>query len=159
VAIISAGFIATMFSIRAFVSTGTRIPMGILANRLTTPGVMALSLLLMGLALVGISQTTDTVLLTVFLGLEGVGFGGFVTAGQAFIAEISTNQTRGTAMGIYRMAASIGSAGGPVLLGVVASQWSLSLVFLGTGACVLTGAVAVGWTVPWRRVFKRRPPL
>jgi MFS family permease len=57
VAIISAGFIATMFSIRAFVSTGTRIPMGILANRLTTPGVMALSLLLMGLALANEKRT------------------------------------------------------------------------------------------------------
>jgi MFS transporter, DHA1 family, multidrug resistance protein len=156
VAIISAGFIATMFSVRAFVSTGARIPMGILSNKLTTAGVMAVSLLLMGLALVGISQTTDPVLLTLFLGLEGIGFGGFVTAGQAFIAEISTNQTRGTAMGIYRMAASVGSAGGPILLGVIASQWSLATVFLLTGIFVLAGAFGVGLTVPWRRVFSRR---
>jgi MFS transporter, DHA1 family, multidrug resistance protein len=157
VAIISAGFIATMFSVRAFASTGARIPMGIMANRLTTAGVMTVSLLVMGFSLVGISQTTDPTLLMFFLALEGVGFGGFVTAGQAFIAEISTNQTRGTAMGVYRMAASAGSAGGPILLGFVASQWSLGIVFLLTGVFVLAGAIGVGWTVPWRRVLLPRP--
>jgi MFS transporter, DHA1 family, multidrug resistance protein len=157
VAIISAGFIATMFSVRAFASTGVRIPMGILANTLTTSGVMTISLVIMGLSLIGISQTTDTTLLTIFLALEGIGFGGFVTAGQAFIAEISTNQTRGTAMGIYRMAASVGSAGGPVLLGVIASQWSLGTVFLLTGIVVLIGAMGVAWTVPWRRIILGRP--
>lgn len=157
VAIISAGFIATMFSVRAFASTGVRIPMGILASHITTSGVMTISLLIMGLSLIGISQTTDTTLLTIFLALEGIGFGGFVTAGQAFIAEISTTQTRGTSMGIYRMAASAGSAGGPVLLGLIASQWSLGTVFLLTGMVVLIGAMGVAWTVPWRRIILGRP--
>ena len=157
VAVISAGFIATMFSVRAFASTGVRLPMGMLATRLTTAGVMSISLLVMALALIGISQTTDPALLTAFLALEGIGFGGFVTAGQAFIAEISTNQTRGAAMGIYRMAAAVGSAGGPVIMGVVASQWSLSTVFLLTGLLVLAGAAGLGWTVPWRRIFTPRP--
>ncbi len=157
VAIIGAGFIATMFSVRAFASTGARIPMGILSNRVTTAGVMSFSLLLMGIALIGISLSTNAAVLTILLALEGIGFGGFVTTGQAFIAEISTTRTRGTAMGIYRMAAAAGSAGGPVLLGVVASQWSLSTVFLLTGTLVVAGAAGVAWTVPWRRVFARRP--
>ncbi len=157
VAIISAGFIATMFSVRAFASTGIRLPMGMFATKITTAGVMSLSLLMMGIALIGISQTTDPVLLTILLAFEGIGFGGFVTAGQAFTAEISTNQTRGTAMGIYRMAASAGSAGGPILLGVIASQWSLGTVFLLTGIVVLIGAAGVAWTVPWRRIILGRP--
>lgn len=157
VAVISAGFIATMFSVRAFASTGVRLPMGMFATRITTAGVMSLSLLLMGLALIGISQTVDPLVLTILLALEGIGFGGFVTAGQAYIAEISTNQTRGAAMGIYRMAAAAGSAGGPVLLGVIASQWSLGTVFLLTGVFVLIGAFGVGWTVPWRRLVTPRP--
>jgi MFS family permease len=159
VAVISAGFIATMFSIRAFISTGVRLPMGIFSAWITTAGVMSLSLLCMGIALIGISQTTDTLLLTVFLAMEGVGFGGFVTAGQAFTAEVSTGRTRGTAMGIYRMAGALGSAGGPVIMGWLASQWSLSLVFLVTGIAVLIGAGVVGWTVPWRRVFTRRSAM
>jgi MFS family permease len=157
VAVISAGFIATMFSVRAFASTGVRLPMGMFATRITTAGVMAVSLLLMGVALVAISLTTDPVVLTVLLAIEGIGFGGFVTAGQAYIAEISTNQTRGTAMGIYRMAAAAGSAGGPILLGLIASQWSLSIVFLLTGVLVLVGAAGVAWTVPWRRIILGRP--
>jgi MFS transporter, DHA1 family, multidrug resistance protein len=157
IAVISAGFIATMFSVRAFASTGVRLPMGMFATKITTAGVMSLSLVMMGLALIGISQTTDTLLLTMLLALEGIGFGGFVTAGQAFIAEISTDQTRGTAMGVYRMAAAAGSAGGPVLLGLIASQWSLSTVFLLTGVFVLVGAAGVAWTVPWRRVLLPRP--
>lgn len=157
VAVISAGFIATMFSVRAFASTGVRLPMGMFATKITTAGVMSLSLMTMGLALVGISLTTEPVVLTILLALEGMGFGGFVTAGQAFIAEISTNQTRGTAMGIYRMAASAGAASGPVILGLIASQWSLGTVFFLTGIFVLIGAVGVGWTVPWRRIILGRP--
>jgi MFS transporter, DHA1 family, multidrug resistance protein len=140
-ALIGPATIAPMFSVRAFTSTVFRMPMGLLSSYISPAGVMILSLLTIGVTLLGISQTTNPMMLTILLAVEGIGFGGFVTAGQAFIAEHSDSDTRGTAMGVYKMAGAIGATAGPLALGIIASEWGLSAVFIVTGMTVMLGVI------------------
>lgn len=135
--------IGTMFSLRSFISTGARLPMGFLAASTSTGAVMALSLGLIGLALLGIGQSASPTWLALFLVAEGIGFGGFVTAGQAFIAEHAADEVRGTAIGVNRTVSGLGNTVSPLALGAVASTWGIAAVFRLTGVFVIAGALVI----------------
>ena len=91
-----------------------------------------------------ISRTTVSLPLGMLLAGEGIAFGMFLTSGQAFVTEHSTEDNRGTAIGVYSMAGSIGATMGPFVLGLVADVWGLAAVFQITGALVFTG-IGVLW--------------
>ena len=66
------------------------------------------------------------------------------------MTEHSTEFDRGTALGVYAAAGSIGGAVAPFILGVVADTWGLPAVFRSTGALVLVG-ISVLWYMDHRR--------
>jgi MFS family permease len=132
--------INTMFSGRAFTSTLARLPTGVLTNRVSSWLVIASALALAVGSVFMMSQTTSIPLLALLLVLEGVAFGAFLTAGHAFIAQHSTIMTRGTSIGVYATAGSMGSTFSPILLGIVADVFGVRAVFL---VCGVLGAVAL----------------
>jgi MFS family permease len=79
--------------------------------------------------------------------IEGIGFGGFVTTGQAFVAEHSSGESRGTAIGIYRASSGVGNTVSPLVLGVVASTWGLNAVFQLTSAMLLVGVAVFAMVI------------
>jgi MFS family permease len=100
---------------------------------------MITALVIAMLMIVSLSWVTDPVLLTILLAGEGIGFGIFLTSGQAFITENFAESDRGAAMGVYSMTGSIAATAGPFVLGAVADLWNLRAVFWITGAAVLLG--------------------
>ena len=142
--------IGSMFAVRSFMSALSRVPTGFLTTRLPSAGLMAAALVLVTFSVVSMSFTTTPALLGVFLAGEGIAFGMFITSGQTFVSEHASEADRGTAIGIYSTAGSIGSTAGPFFLGLIANWWGIATTFRVTGAMVFVGIVVL-WLLSLRQ--------
>jgi DHA2 family multidrug resistance protein-like MFS transporter len=134
-----------MFAVRAVVSTVARLPCGMLAGAVGSRQVMIGALGLELAAILGMGSTERPVALGALLALEGIAFGGFLTAAHAFIAEHTVAETRGAAIGLYSAAGSIGSTLAPLGLGLVATELGLAAVFFVTAGLLVVGLAVLGW--------------
>lgn len=71
-------------------------------------------------AMLVLSHTAQPWLMVVVLVGEGLAFGAYRVSGQTFIADQTTAENRGTAVGLNAIAGSIGVTAAPAGLGVVA---------------------------------------
>jgi len=142
--------IGSMFSIRALVSTLVRVPTGLLATKFSGRSLMVISLALVTIVVVSVSYTTDPVALAALLTVEGITWGMFLTSGQSFVTQHASNSDRGTAIGIWSTAGSVGATAGPFILGLIADGWGIATVFRATGAMVSIG-VALLWYMSLRQ--------
>jgi len=133
--------IGTMFAVRAGVSAAGRIANSMLAKKVGNLVVMVAGLIVIDLAIFGVGLTTSPVAITVFLGLEGLAYGGFMVAGLTYVSNHTTAENRGGAGGVYSMAAGIGASFAPWILGVVAQQWGIRSVFFVTGSAMAVGVL------------------
>ncbi|MCU1544425.1 MAG: putative MFS-type transporter [Microbacteriaceae bacterium] len=78
---------------------------------------LALGIFVLGSALAGFSQGTDT--LIVFRVLQGLGAGGLAALSQIIMADIISPRDRGKYAGLFGGVMAIGTVGGPLLGGVV----------------------------------------
>ncbi len=99
-------------------------------------------------------QTRQRVVLSILLILEGVAFGSFLTSGQIFVAQHSSADTRGAAVGAYSAAGSLSSIFSPVVLGVVADLGGVQTVFWLTGLVVLLGIVLIAYLYSGRNLLQ-----
>jgi len=137
--------IGTMFALRALMSASARLPTGVFSSRISPRKLMIAALGLAAAAIVAISGSADATLLTVLLAIEGVAYGMFLTSGQAYVTQNSSEETRGAAVGIYSTAGGIGSTGGPFILGLIAQQWGLQAVFWAMAVMIVVCIAAVLW--------------
>ena len=141
-----------MFSVRAFFSTVTRLPAAIIGARISRWFFMLVALAVMGLVALAMSFTDRIVVLSILLVCEGIAFGSVLAVGQSFVAEHSTQETRGAAIGMYSTVGSLGSTFSPLLLGIAADSWGIFAVFRLTAAVIGVGlAVIVALYVVGRR--------
>jgi MFS family permease len=139
---ISEGAIGTMFAIRALVSAASRFPNSMLARRVGGKPILLIALFLEVIVMFSIAVTGQRVLLTLLLAAEGLAFGAYLVAGQTYIAERTTRETRGAAVGVYSTASNLGGTAAPILLGLIAGRWGIASVFT-----VAAGALGVGFVV------------
>jgi len=78
---------------------------------------LALGLFVLGSALAGFSQNTDT--LIVFRIFQGLGAGGLAALSQIIMADIISPRDRGKYAGLFGGVMAIGTVGGPLLGGLV----------------------------------------
>ena len=78
---------------------------------------LALAIFVVGSALAGFSQDTNT--LIVFRVLQGLGAGGLAALSQIIMADIISPRDRGKYAGLFGGVMAIGTVGGPLLGGVV----------------------------------------
>ncbi|MEZ4622003.1 MAG: MFS transporter [Caldilineaceae bacterium] len=120
--------LGTMFALRGLASAAARIPTGLMADhfgRILMIGGLCSAVVIM----VTLALSRAPLLITVLLIADGIAYGLFLTAGQTHVTALAAEGDRGRAMGIYTMAGSIGSAAGPVLMGIVAEWFGLAIVF------------------------------
>lgn len=134
--------IGTIFAVRALVSAASRFPNSMIARRVGGKPVLLAALCLEVFVMFGIARTGNAILLTLLLVAEGMAFGAYLVAGQTYIAERTTRETRGAAVGVYSTASNLGGTVAPVLLGIIAGRWGIASVFTVTGY-----ALAVGFTL------------
>ena len=145
--LISEGTIGMMFAIRALVSAASRFPNSMLARRVGGKPILLIALFLEVIVMFSIAMTGQRILLTILLAAEGLAFGAYLVAGQTFIAERTTRETRGAAIGVYSTASNLGGTAAPILLGLIAGRWGIASVFtvaayaLGIGFIVCAGGM------------------
>jgi len=133
--------IGAMMATRALVSTSVRLPTGMLTTRIASERLMMIALMIGTLMMLAMCCVSAPLPLTLLLAGEGICFGMYLTAGQAYVTESVAQPDRGTAMGLYSMTGSLASAVGPFLMGVVGDSFGLRAVFLFTGILVFCGLV------------------
>ena len=133
--------IGLMFAVRALVSTLGRLPNGIISRYLGNRAVMLVAIGLDVIVMFAIGRTANPGWLTVLVAFEGLAFGAYLVSGQSYVADRTAIENRGTAVGIYSTASSIGGTVGPLALGLAAGAWGLSSVFTATGWTLTVGLV------------------
>nr|WP_307507733.1 DHA2 family efflux MFS transporter permease subunit [Clavibacter sp. B3I6] len=78
---------------------------------------LALAIFVLGSALAGFSQNTET--LIAFRVLQGLGAGGLAALSQIIMADIISPRDRGRYAGLFGAVMAVGTVGGPLLGGVV----------------------------------------
>lgn len=146
---LSAATIGALFALRALVSAFGRLPNGMLARALGNQAVMLAALILDALAMLALAFAHQTWLLAVLLICEGLAFGAYLVSGQTFIADRTTVENRGAAVGLYAMAGSIGATAAPASLGAVAARWGLAATFGITSALLAVGIVVMIVGLVW----------
>lgn len=137
---ISEATIGTLFAIRAFVSAAGRIPNSVVTRHVGSQPILLGALVVQVIVMFGIAQTTSTFWLAVLLAFDGFAFGGYLVAGQTWIAERTEPEYRGAAVGLYSVSSSIGGILAPLLLGVIAEVWNVGLVFSINAWILVAGA-------------------
>lgn len=140
---LSALAIGSLYTIRALASTGTRLPIGVFCTPIGSRRLMIAAMALSGAALIGLALRADYATMAVLLAVEGISFGMFLTAGQAFVSQHVSPQQLGTALGSYNTAGGISATISPLLLGMVAASISLPAVFIVVGTLILGGAMVL----------------
>lgn len=87
--------------------------------------------------------------------IQGVGVAGIEANGMAMVADIFPERERGKAIGFYMSIIGAGAVGGPVIGGVLVSQFGWRSIFI-AGVVVGVAALLVAAAV-LRRVDARRP--
>jgi MFS family permease len=154
---ISQATIGTMFAVRALVSAAGRIPNSIVTKAVGDQPVLFGALALQVVVLLGIAWTDDVVLLTILLALDGLAFGGYLVAGQTYVADHTDIAHRGAAVGLYSALGSIGGITGPLALGIVADVWDVRTTFTVNGVVMIAGCVLylIGTIVTGVRIWSR----
>lgn len=143
------GALGNMFAVRALLSSGARLPTGLLTMRIPSRSLLIASLGVALLVFATMAGVTLPWLLGVLLAIEGVAYGIFLTSGQAYVSEHSTEACRGGAVGVYSTAGGIGSTAAPLLLGPIADVWGIRTVFWLTATMMgvsMLAAWAIGMT-------------
>src|SRR3954453_14866514 len=135
--------IGTMFAFRAVASSSIRLPGGALAGRIGSRKLVIAAILIEATAIAGIASTDSNPALTLWLMLEGLAFGVFLTSSQAYLAENTVAESRGAAIGFYSMVGGIGSTVAPLVLGFVGDVASIPAAFYIGSAFMLAGLAAM----------------
>lgn len=140
----SALAISALFTARALASTLARLPAGLASSPRTSHWLMVAAMACAGSALLLIVAFRSYPAFLGALVLEGVSYGTFLTAGQAFVIQHAAAESRGATLGAYNMAGALSTALSPLLVGAL-SQWlGLDVVLASVGVVILSGAALVG---------------
>jgi MFS family permease len=142
--------VSSMFSLRAFGSMLTRLPFGMLSNRVPRATLMMIALACLCVAVFAMGGISLVPILAALLVVEGIAFGLNLTVGQAAVTEGVGDDERGAAIGLHGTAGSIGSTLSPLLLGALAGVAGIAAVFQITTALALA-ALIVAWLTLGRR--------
>lgn len=135
--------IGTMFALRAVASSSIRLPGGALAGRIGSRKLVIVAILIEATAIAGIASTESHRALTLWLMLEGLAFGVFLTSSQAYLAENTVAASRGAAIGFYSMIGGVGSTVAPLVLGFVGDVASIPTAFYIGAGFMLAGLAAM----------------
>ena len=154
------GVVAACYYIGTFVFAA---PLGRLSDHIGRKPVIVAGVALYAVASGLFVSTTHPVWFMLFRLLEGMGAAAVTPAGQALIADLSTEETRSRAYGWYTTAQFGGLVAGPLLavplynLGGGQGKWAFYAIFLfGSALSAITTVVLLFTIKEKKRVWQRR---
>lgn len=148
---LSAATLGSFFALRSFVSALGRLPNGMIARAFGNRAVLFAALGIETIMMFALAFSTAPWLLALLLACEGLAYGAYLVAGQSYIADETTAANRGTAVGLYGMASSIGGIAAPAGLGFLASNVGLPAVFIATGWLLVAGLIVIAAGSVWAK--------
>jgi MFS family permease len=139
---LTAATLGSFFALRAFVSALDRLPNALVVRAFGNRAVLFAALAIEAAIMFAMAHVTAPALLALLLAGEGLTYGAYLVAGQAYIADQATAENRGTATGLYGMAASLGGVAAPAAMGILAARAGLPAVFTGTAWLLVVGLLA-----------------
>ncbi len=139
--LLSVGLIGTILGLRAALSTVVRLPVGGAMRRFGVRKFMAVSLFLCALGLFMVPLFDQVWLLILSLGLEGIGYGMFLTASNTYIGEVVPEGSRGSAVGFYYTFSNVGGVVNMTMIGLIASAFGVNNTFRYTSATIVLGLI------------------
>jgi len=131
------------FAVRGLSSTLIRFPTGASAKRIGVMRLMTVGLGVSAVVLLVLPSFEETMVLSLLLGLQGVAYGIYLTAGNTFVTEEAPAELRGTAIGVYSTFSNISGVISPLMLGVIAEAWGLRGPFQVSAVLCLVGMVVM----------------
>jgi len=141
--LLSEGTIGMILGLRALSSTIVRIPAGKLSDLFGSKRLLIGAMVLSAIGLFLVPQFRVVWLFPVFLSLEGIGYGVFLTTTNTRIGEISDEGQKGAAVGIYNTFSGIGGVLNMTILGFVADAFGVENTFRFTSLMVSTGIIVI----------------
>ncbi|MGG3882606.1 MDR family MFS transporter, partial [Brevibacillus panacihumi] len=120
---------------------------GGVTDRYRRKTVMLISLLIQGVAMLGMAFSDSMLLFALSYVANGAGRSLFIPASRAMLADAIEPKQFSSAFALLNTASSIGAAIGP-LVGVLIYQQNPALAFLFTAISLLLYALAVWWKIP-----------
>jgi MFS family permease len=115
--------IGTGFTVRGLASTSVRLPVGSLSKHIRALYLMVVGLVLSSITILGISQSHGLTVISLFLGVQGIAYGVYLTSGNVYVASNSDEENRGTAMAVYSMFGNLSGIVNPLILGLIAESF------------------------------------
>ena len=134
---------ALIFSAFTIVSTSLSIPGGIISDKLGRKPLIIAGLLLYALASALFPLSTDQYDRIFVRALQGAGAGLFFPAITALLAEVSSYEERGHAIGVYNIGLGVGLAVGPASGGILFDIYGIFMPFLVCAAFALLSVILV----------------
>ena len=132
------GAVMAVFTITA---TATRIPVGLLIDRIGRKPFLIAGVALFAVGNFGYLWAPSILLMLPFRMLHGVGWSGCTTAVATLAADIAPQKRRGELIGYAAMASSLGGAIGPVAGFALLQRFDFSGVFLGSAALLFVSLI------------------
>jgi MFS family permease len=132
------GAVMAVFTITA---TITRIPVGLLIDRIGRKPFLIAGVALFALGNFGYMWAPGILLMLPFRMLHGVGWSGCTTAIATLAADIAPQKRRGELIGYAAMASSLGGAIGPVAGFALLQRFDFLGVFLGAAALLFVSLI------------------
>ncbi|MFA9436923.1 MAG: MFS transporter [Candidatus Bathyarchaeota archaeon] len=115
--------IGTGFTVRGLASTSVRLPVGSLSKHVRALYLMVVGLVLSSITILGVSQSHGLTVVSLFLGVQGIAYGVYLTSGNVYVALNSDEMNRGTAMAVYSMFGNLSGIVNPLILGLIAESF------------------------------------
>ena len=132
------GAVMAVFTITA---TATRIPVGLLIDRIGRKPFLIVGVALFAVGNFGYLWAPGILLMLPFRMLHGVGWCGCTTAVATLAADIAPQKRRGELIGYAAMASSLGGAIGPVAGFALLQRFDFSGVFFGAAALLFVSLI------------------
>jgi MFS family permease len=142
------GSIGIILGIRALSSTIVRIPTGKAAEIFGARRLMLVAMFLSAVGLFLVPQFRIVWLIPIFLSLEGIGYGMFLTSANAYIGEITNEGQKGAAVGVYNTFSAVGSVLNMTILGIIADTFGVENTFRFTSIMITVG-IALLLIISW----------
>ena len=137
---LSPATIGALFAMRTIASTLARLPGGFLARSKAGGWLLPIALFGTGVFAFGVPQVSEPMMIALFLLIEGVSYGLYLTVGQLFIVNASDERYRGVVLGSYATITAVGAGVIPFFLGIAANSVGLESMFRGASMMVFAGA-------------------
>lgn len=136
--------IGVLFSAQIITATIVKPLMGRLSDRYGRVQLIVAGLLLGGITIALVTISRNYFVILAIVSASGFGLATVTASTSAFVADLSREKGRGSALGVLSGIMDIGHASGPIVTGLLIGAYSYNLAFTAVGAVLVVASLIYG---------------